>query len=617
MLYDRGSKWDIVNVNIITVEWKCMQKNTSDDINTQVGDDLTRVTTHDKGTVADETIKSKPVKLQRRPLSKKKRWSIILAILLVIIIIGFVPFTRYKILGLFIKESLSITVVDSATHIPVVGAIVHINNMTATTNASGQVKVTVPVGDTTASISKQYYKSAASSTLVTLTASQNKLNLSLVATGRQVPVVIINKINNQPVADATIKVLDTTAETDKSGKATIVLPTTATTQQATISASHYNTLTVPVTVTSQVIATNTVAMVPAGKVYFLSNLSGKIDVISTNLDGSSRTTVVAGTGNETADSTSLLAAKDWKYLALLSKRDTSTTQSKIYLVTASTNALSVIDEGANVSFGSIGWDGDNFVYTVDRQKAINGTYDQTALKSFNAITGHITTIDQTDTPTYNLNAAVTDTIQTTLLSDGILYTKFWSVNGQYANPIADLAGKSQIIVKTKPDGSGAKTLKTINATDYQSIGAQVGKPDEVYYQVGGIVDYNTQKPSIYLKYTNGSVQSTTDVTDTTFYSNSYVTYLVSPSGNNTFWSIPTDGKNALFVGDRSGGSATPIAKLSDYAAYGWYGDSYLLASKNGSELYIVPVNGGNGIKISDYLQSAQYYDGYGRGYGNL
>jgi hypothetical protein len=600
-----------------------MQKKTSERIGTQTDNEPIETIVHSEEVLVsngvDSTSKetqeepSQPTKPQKRRLLARfrtKKWlAVFLAILLVITILGVVPFTRYKILALFVKEPLTITVFDSTTHAPITGAIVRVNTTTATTNASGQATVTVPVGDTTASISKQYYKSATSSTLVTLTSSQNALSLNLVATGRQVPIMVMNKINNQPVANATIKVLDTVAQTDKNGKATIVLPTTTATQGAAISATGYNTLQAPVTVTSQVVAMNSFTIVPAGKVYFLSNLSGKIDVVSTNLDGSSRTTVVAGTGSETPDSTALLAARDWKYLALQSKRDTST-QSKIYLITTSTNNLSVIDEGTNVSFNFIGWDGDNFVYTVDRQKAINGTYDQTVLKSFNASTGHITTIDQTDTQIVGYGVPASTAIQASLLSDGILYTKFW--NSSYS---PGLSGKTQVIVKTKPDGSSAQTLKTFNATDYQVIGQQIGGPDEVYYQLSNYI--SSPSSSTYLHYQNGSIQSTTEVNDNNFYSNTYATYLVSPSGNGTFWSVPTDGKNNLLIGDQDGNNASSIAKLSDYDTYGWYSDSYLLVSKNGSELYILPANGGNALKISDYYKPPQYFRGYGGGYGGI
>ena len=91
----------------------------------------------------------------------------------------------------------------------------------------------------------------------------------------------------------------------------------------------------------------------------------------------------------------------------------------------------------------------------------------------------------------------------------------------------------------------------------------------------------------------------------------------SPSGDQTFWSVPADGKNTLNVGDKDGNNANKIAALSDYNPYGWYTDDYLLVSKNGSELYIMPASGGTPLLISNYYKPAQFFRGYGGGYGGL
>lgn len=568
---------------------------------------------------ADETVLAPSEPSRRRlhlPTSKKKRWLILAsAVLVILIILGAIPYTRYKILGLFVKEQYTIVVLDSVTKTPVTGATVRIGDASTTTNAKGQATMTVAVGDKTVLVHKQYYKDLQVAARAGLIPSQNNLHISMVATGRQVPVMVLNKINGQPVANAMIKSLNTTAETDANGKATIVLPTSATTQQATVSATGYNSLTTPVTVKGSVVPENTFSVVPSGRIYFLSNLSGKIDVVSTNLDGSNRTTVLAGTGNETANTTALLASRDWKYLALQSTRDAGTT-TKIYVINTATNSVSVMDEGQGVSFQFVGWSGDNFVYTVDRPNAlINGTYPQQVLKSFNAQNGHITTIDQTDAQSGGSNVTFSSNIQAVLLNDGIFYTKFWDRSGYYASSSL-LAGKTQVIVKTKPDGTGARNLKTFDAATYQSMQLRSGEPNEVYYRLGGFDQYGVQKPWAYFSYDNGTIQSTTEMNDTTFY-NPYSTYLLSPAGDATFWSVPTDGKYNLFVGDQLGDNKTSIGTLGDYNTYGWYTDNYLLVSKNSSELYIVPKKGGSALKISDYFKPSQYFSGYGGGYGGI
>jgi hypothetical protein len=72
------------------------------------------------------------------------------------------------------------------------------------------------------------------------------------------------------------------------------------------------------------------------------------------------------------------------------------------------------------------------------------------------------------------------------------------------------------------------------------------------------------------------------------FNKSYPTFLISPTGDNTFWYEARDGKNSLFVGDSRGDKGNEVATLSEYTPYGWYSDGYILVSKNGSELYILP-----------------------------
>src|SRR5262249_9184748 len=154
------------------------------------------------------------------------------------------------------------------------------------------------------------------------------------------------------------------------------------TQQATISAKGYNPLSGKLLVTSQAISDNSFAVTPAGKLYFLSNLSGKIDVVKTDLDGTNRQTVLAGTGYENQYSTVLLASRDWKYLALYVQRK-ATGNPEIDLIDTSTDTMSNIDEG-NASFALVGWAGDRFVYRVNRYGVPAWQSGQQALKSFNA-----------------------------------------------------------------------------------------------------------------------------------------------------------------------------------------------------------------------------------------
>jgi hypothetical protein len=129
----------------------------------------------------------------------------------------------------------------------------------------------------------------------------------------------------------------------------------------------------------------------------------------------------------------------------------------------------------------------------------------------------------------------------------------------------------------------------------------------------------TEKDSqSYYAYANGKVTSKGNL-DSEFneYYQNRKTYLLSPSGDNTFWVEPRDGKNTLFVGDENGDNGKQIASLSDYSNYGWFTDDYLLASKNSSELYIMSKSGAGAVKITDYHKPAVSFPGYGGGYGGL
>lgn len=81
------------------------------------------------------------------------------------------------------------------------------------------------------SVAKQYYKTSKESMFVGLK-GQTSQDVQLNATGRQVPITVTSNITGNPVPNAEIQILKTSAKTDKKGTATIVLPTTSDTAEA-------------------------------------------------------------------------------------------------------------------------------------------------------------------------------------------------------------------------------------------------------------------------------------------------------------------------------------------------------------------------------------------------
>lgn len=540
----------------------------------------------------------------------KSRWTwVIVACLAAIIFI--IPATRYTILGLFIHKTVTISVVDSKTHTPVSGAKVTLHNTLGTTDSGGKVKLKVPIGSQSLTVTKQYFKTHSGTYFVGLMRSKTPPMVELVATGRQVPITVLDKISHRPISGAEITILDTTAKTNSQGQATIVLPTTHDTESAAISVSGYNLLNVSVTVTSTATTDNTFYMVPAGKIYFLSNQSGKIDVVKTNLDGSARQVVIAGTGKEDPNTTSLLASRDWSYLVLKAQRDTA--QPALYLIDTSNDKITTFDSG-DANFTLIGWYNHNFMYDIVKNTVPAWTNGHEVIKSYNADQGQPNQLDQSQGEGSSTAYAYQTFLNYFIVDSTLVYNTQWS---SYSGGTAyDLSSKTNSIRIVSPSGSGKKDVQTLAATNFGYFQAALYEPKSAYYSA-----YNsTDSTSTYYNYTNQAVSQITSINQSTF-NKPYPTYLLSPDGTHTFWSVYTDGKNTLNVGDANAKNSKTVGSQTDFTPYGWFTDNYLLVSKNNSELYIMPTTGTSTDiqpqKITNYYKPPTVYNGYGYGYGGI
>ncbi|HVC36416.1 MAG TPA: hypothetical protein VNE40_03165 [Candidatus Dormibacteraeota bacterium] len=574
-----------------------------DSITSQESDDLLAVS--DAAETKTESPKKRPPKSMLGKIFKHK-WLWLVGIPLVLIALGAWPTTRYKLVGLVLKHNFSISVVDSTTGTPVSSATVQVDGKTAKTDGNGRVVLKLPVGHSWLSVHKQYYKDSGQSILVPFLSSKGSYGVKLIATGRQVPIVVLDKITGQGVVGADIKVLTTEAKTGPGGLATIVLPTTTGTQTASIQMSNYNPAQVIITVTDKIVSANSFSITPAGTIYFLSNASGTIDVVKSNLDGTNRSTVLPGTGKEDPNGTVLLAARDWKYLVLKASRDSS--QPALYLIDTSDDKVTQFDSG-NASFNLIGWDNHDFVYDSTLNSVPGWQVGHEQIKSYDADTGQLNVLDQnqaTGDVTTNASQSFSGFY---ILNSGLIYNVTW-----YGN--APLSGKSDTIRGVQANGIGKQDYKTFDANQTSYITAQLFQPNNIYYAVY----YNDGTATGFYDFANGALKSDAQI-DQSSLSQSYPTYLISPSGNQTFWTELRDGKNSLFVGDTNAQNPKQILSSSDYSPYGWFSDAFTLVSKNGSQLYILPSSELSStvqpLKITDYYKSAQAFNGYGYGYGGL
>jgi hypothetical protein len=464
------------------------------------------------------------------------------------------------------------------------------------------------VGSKKVVISKKYYKSATTSVLVPILKQKNVPAIHLTATGRQIPITLINKVTSMPVEGASIEAEGAQAKTDKKGQAVLVVPADSFKIPVTIKAPGYNTSTTDLALPNREIGNYDVSLTPAGKLYFLSNRSGKIDVVKTNLDGTERQLVLGGTGKEDKRNTVLLASRDWKYLALFSKRDGGE-HAKLFLIETGTDQVTTMDEG-NADFELIGWSGDRFIYKVNRVGYTSWQSGATALKSYAAAAKKITTLDQTAASGTNNNDYVTEQLSTVyaLANNEIVYAK--NIYNAYYAPVS---GKQATLNSIKADGSAKHIIKAFPITPHESAYMELRPygPNGIYLAA------QFASPTQYFEYENGQFKATDEVNENNFY-DPYPTYLQSPSGKLTFWSELRDGKNALFIGNEAGENGKQVASIGDYQTYGWFTDDYLLVSKNGSALSIMAIDGkSKPFEVTDYYKPDFSFRGYGGGYGGL
>ncbi len=571
-------------------------------------------------TIEPQEIDAPPVEpaVTKKPSSKMKRffvgywhkklWTLPLTILVVLGVLLVVPTTRYMLVGWFWQESITVTVRDSQNNSLVTQATVTVDGKSAVTDKEGKAKIAaVHVGNRHVTVDKKYYSSLGADFEVPVFAGNKNYDLTLKATGRLTKVKVTNKISGAVVADVLLDAGNgNQAKTDKDGFATLVVPTDKKEISVAVRTDGYN----DATLTVQPDKEGAVAIVPSGKMFFLSKQSGKIDVVKTNYDGSGREVILAGTGSEDDYDTSLLASRDWKYLALKSKRESGKVPA-IYLINTSTGGTSVLDKADDVSFELAGWSDHTFIYSVDRTKMPSWDPKKNALKSVNADSQKMTLLDESTAVGNQANYAHETIGSAYITGDSISYVKTWFV-GNFYNRAALLNDKQSVIMTIRPDGSNKKVVKSLPAVNVTYFNVKQYAPQEVYY--GVLKQDNTTD---YYELENGSVKQVSD--GEAAFNKPYPTYLLSPNGQEVFWAESRDGKNALFIGGKNAENEQKLTLQSGFTPYGWMTDQYLLLQKDGSELYITTKdqikNGADPVKISDYHKPRTNYNGYGSGYG--
>src|SRR4051812_16420778 len=70
--------------------------------------------------------------------TERKKWTIPASVLLLILVLAGIPFSRYALAGLAVKKDLNVKVLDATANTPVSGATVSIGGISAETDGTGK-----------------------------------------------------------------------------------------------------------------------------------------------------------------------------------------------------------------------------------------------------------------------------------------------------------------------------------------------------------------------------------------------------------------------------------------------------------------------------------------------
>lgn len=525
-----------------------------------------------------------------------KKIAIPVTLMLVILILATVPFSRYALSGMVVKKDLVIIVKDSTTSTPVSGVVVSLDSQKVLTDANGKATLLkLKPGPKIISISKKYYKDQTLKAVLPVIKNVSISNLSLAATGRQVSVKITDYVDGKALGNVNISVAGSSSKTDKDGKATFVVPVGSSSQKVTLEFNGYNKRTADIKVSNKVVESNELTLTPEGKVYFFSKRTGKLDLLKSNLDGSNVTTVLPASGFEQEYTSSISQSPDWKYVALILKRSSEDVAPQLYILSTEDDKLIAVDSG-KANFNFQGWSGQNLVYTATRTDAPDSQTGKNKLKSYSAQTGKITQLDQTNGIT-NAEGSAYETYSFHMVSgNNILYAKNWQIAGS--------STQQNTLHSINADGQNHKLIASYEASSSKiPISYSQHSVNSVYIWQQ---EYNA-KGNFYEFTIGNAAPKKIEIDSNDFYVGSQG-YYPSPSGKLTLWTEMRDGKNAILIGDQNGSNPKSLGSFSEYLPFGWYSDRYIILSKSNNELYVMSAHQEvKPLKITDYQYTNYYY----------
>ncbi len=343
---------------------------------------------------AKKTAKKLRTPEEKKAFLKKQILIGVGCLIVLIMVLIAAPFTRWPILNAVgFRGTLELTIKDSSNK-PIATALVKLDSGTsATTDKFGRAKLyNVSLGKRSVLIQKNGYGDKT----ITLTSGLGtvKKTEELKIIGIKLDIDIKDWLSNQQIEGATATFGKSTAVSDSTGRASLVIPPTDTKSvEVSVSAPGYITKTLE---TETSVVSREVALVSAQKDYFVSKRDGKFDIFSSNLDGSDQRKIIDASGKEDESVLQFSIDKNNKQAILVSTREGKVQNGRIiagiYSIDLEKASLRKIDEGSDIQLFE--WSDSTIAYT---KSAVDLSYDDPALSrlmSFNSASGKLSQVAQ-------------------------------------------------------------------------------------------------------------------------------------------------------------------------------------------------------------------------------
>ena len=549
----------------------------------------------------------KQAKRPKKSASKniaKIKWPKVIGLGIFILCLG--VFVGY----LFITKDVSIKLVESKTGTAIADAEVTFNGKQYVSDSTGLITFSsVRFGKKTAQFFKPFYNQGNITFTLQPFSKQKQQTVYMNAVGEVVSASVKNKLTGRIISGATIRAIGGgQGRTDSKGRAILVLPYGTKSSDAVVSAEDIVEAKVTIFNANDA-ATNVFLVIPKAKVYTMQKNSNGVSVTERNFDGSDQKTVVSSTGLESAEDTQLLMSPSARYFVLKSRRDLAGL-GKLHVYDTKNLSLETLEQ-EDQSYIPVGWIGMTFVYRTYNQNVPLWQEGRETLKSYNAVTKKITTLDVTRGEGAGVQDYVSETYEATYLLEGkVFYTKKWQSSYYYGGRYIN---KNMLLESVNSDASNKKVIGQWQAGYNTKIKSVQSGPKKlnIFIELDGVNRTNYE-------YFQENVQSviSTDVSFTN--KDMFSDYFLSPNGLLTVWTEDTpNGTVSYVIGDNGQlGRNLDLGSLKTKVS-GWYDDDYILMTSTAGQLYVgsrlSALSSLLPLKVGDFYMPTNNYRAFGYG----